>query len=212
MRSFFSRVRMYIAFKLFSMKISQKIIFGVLAVVLVIGLYVWTTYNRILVNNENVNTQWSQVEAQYQRRFDLIPNLVESVRGILQQEQSVFIAIAEARTRYSGAVNINDKVQAANQMESALSRLLVIVENYPQLQSYQNVQDLMAQLEGTENRVSVERMRFNEIIRVYNLSVKRFPSRIVAGLFAFDERTYFEAAAGAETAPRVDLDLAPKNQ
>ncbi|MBI2463658.1 LemA family protein [Candidatus Peregrinibacteria bacterium] len=194
------------------MKISQKIIFGVLAVVLVIGLYVWTTYNRILVNNENVNTQWSQVEAQYQRRFDLIPNLVESVRGILQQEQSVFIAIAEARTRYSGAVNINDKVQAANQMESALSRLLVIVENYPQLQSYQNVQDLMAQLEGTENRVSVERMRFNEIIRVYNLSVKRFPSRIVAGLFAFDERTYFEAAAGAETAPRVDLDLAPKNQ
>lgn len=203
---------MYIAFKLFSMKTSQKIIVGVLAVVVVIGVYVWTTYNSILVNNENVNTQWSQVEAQYQRRFDLVPNLVESVRGILQQEQSVFIAIAEARTRYSGAVNVNEKVQAANQMESALGRLLVIVENYPQLQSFQNVRDLMAQLEGTENRVSVERMRFNEVVRVYNLSVKRFPSRIVAGWFGFDERTYFEAAVGAETAPRVDLNVAPKNQ
>ena len=152
-----------------------------------------------------VDKQWAQVEAQYQRRFDLIPNLVESVKGVMSQEQEVFGAISEARTRYAGASTIDQKAGAAQQIESAFGRLLAIMENYPQLKSAENVQTLMIQLEGTENRISVERMRFNEAVRDINLKVKRFPSNVVAGIFGFNERVYFEAAEGAEAVPEVNL-------
>ena len=123
----------------------------------------------------------------------------------MKQEQAVFGAIADARTRHAGAVTINDKAAAATQVESALGRLLAVVENYPQLKSAENVQTLMAQLEGTENRVSVERKRFNDMVRDYNLVTKRFPSSFIASIFGFGDRTYFEAAEGAENAPRVEL-------
>ncbi len=182
---------------------SKKILIGVLTLVLIIGIYGFSGYNRFVSANEAVTNQWAQVEAQYQRRFDLIPNLVESVKGVMKQEQKVFGDIADARTRYAGASTVDGKAQAASQLESAVARLLVIVENYPQLKSSEAVQTLMAQLEGTENRVSVERQRFNDSVRSLNVMVKSFPSSVIAKMFGFSERSYFEAAPAAANAPQV---------
>ncbi len=177
----------------------------VLAIAVVVVLYGLSAYNGLIGKREAVDGQWAQVETQYQRRFDLIPNLVESVKGIMAQEQAVFGAIADARTRYASARSIDEKATAATEVESAFARLLVVMENYPELKSAENVQTLMAQLEGTENRVSVERKRFNDVSREYNVTIKRFPTNLVAGLFGFDARAYFEAAAGTEVAPRVEF-------
>ncbi|MDP3975028.1 MAG: LemA family protein [Candidatus Jorgensenbacteria bacterium] len=177
----------------------------VIAIVVVVLLYGWSAYNGFVTKNEAVDGQWAQVETAYQRRFDLIPNLVESVKGIFGQEQAIFNALAEARTRYSGARTVDEKAAAATQVESALGRLLVVVENYPNLRSAEAVTNLMTQLEGTENRVSVERRRFNDSVRELNVAVKRFPGNVVASIFGFDERTYFEAAEGAAEAPRVEF-------
>jgi LemA protein len=174
-------------------------------VLAIIGIYFGVTYNSLVSANEGVTTQWAQVQTQYQRRFDLIPNLVESVKGIMKQEQAVFTAIADARTRYAGATTPDEQAQAAGQVESALGRLLVITENYPELKSSETVQTLMSQLEGTENRVSVERGRYNEIVQTYNLKVKRFPTSLVANLSGFKEHAYFEAAQGSENAPQVQF-------
>lgn len=177
----------------------------ILIVVVVLAVWIFGSYNGLVSAKENYTSQWSQVENQYQRRFDLIPNLVNAVKGAMAQETEVFTALAEARTRYSGATTQADKVQAANQVESALGRLLVVMENYPQLKSIDAVRDLMVSLEGTENRVSVERMKYNDVIRSYNLKVKRIPGSIFASIFGFEEQPYFEASAGAETAPVVNL-------
>ncbi|MDQ3014678.1 MAG: LemA family protein [bacterium] len=177
----------------------------IVGIVLIIGVWFMTSYNRLVTLNTQADTQWSQVETQYQRRFDLIPNLVESVKAVLNQEQEVFGQIAEARTRYSGATNADDQAAAANDLEQGLGRLLVIIENYPQLRSSETVQTLMTQIEGTENRISVERGRYNTAVQDYNLAVRRFPGSLFAGLFGFDERTAFEASQGAENAPRVQF-------
>lgn len=177
----------------------------VLAVVVLGGLYVWSAYNGLVSGGVAIDGAWAQVETQYQRRFDLIPNLVNSVKGILAQEQTIFTALAEARTRYAGAQSVDEKARAASGVETAFGRLLAVMENYPQLKSSENITTLMSQLEGTENRVSVERKRFNDATAVYNLRTKRFPGMLVARLFGFSERAYFEAAAGAETAPSVNL-------
>jgi LemA protein len=177
----------------------------VLAVAAVLVLWGFSSYNSLVTMNEQIKGQWAQVETQYQRRLDLIPNLVASVQGIMKQEQTVFGELAAARSHYAGATTINDKAAAASEVESSLGRLLVVVENYPQLQSSQTVQTLMSQLEGTENRVSVERQRYNEIVRSYNTKVQTAPSSLVAKLFGFGTHTYFEAAAGAQNAPTVNL-------
>ena len=183
----------------------KKSLIIILTIVAIIGLSLVSTYNKIITKTQNVDAQWAQVETQYQRRFDLIPNLVNSVKGIFKQEQDVFGAIADARTKYSGATTINDKAQAASQVESALSRLLVIMENYPQLKSNTTVLALMDELAGTENRVSVERKRFNDLVRDYNTTIKRFPTNLIAGIFNFDVRKFFEAVESAKIAPVVDL-------
>lgn len=175
----------------------------VIAIVAVLALWVLGSYNGLVTAETAVETQWSQVETQYQRRFDLIPNLVEATKGVMAQEQSVFTAIAEARTAYAGSPSAEN----ATKVEGALARLLAIVENYPQLRSSETVATLMAQLEGTENRVSVERMRYNEAVQTYNLKVRRFPGSVAAAIFGFDEKVPFEAADGAENAPKVDLSL-----
>ena len=176
-----------------------------IGIVVVVLLWGWSSYNGFVTKNEAVDGQWAQVETQYQRRFDLIPNLVESVKGAMGQEQEVFKMIADARTQYSGAVGTDAKVAAASQVESALGRLLVIMENYPQLKSIDAVQTFMAQLEGTENRVSVERGRFNDTVRTLNVAVKRFPGNLLAGMFGFGERAYFEVAEGVQNAPAVQF-------
>lgn len=175
------------------------------AAVIAIVLWGFSSYNGLVTLNEQINGQWAQVETQYQRRLDLIPNLVSSTKGIMTQEQQVFGDLAEARSRYAGAATIDQKAAAATQVEGALGRLLVIMENYPQLRSSEAVQTLMAQLEGTENRVSVERQRFNDAVRVYDTKIRTAPSSIIANMFGFAPRNYFEAAAGAENAPSVTL-------
>lgn len=175
------------------------------AVVLLVIVYSFGTYNSFISGREAIDGQWAQVETQYQRRLDLIPNLVSSVKGAMKQEQAVFDAIAQARTQYGGAVTVDQKAAAATNVESALGRLLVVMENYPQLKSVDTVQTLMAQLEGTENRVSVERQRFNGLVQSFNIMVQRFPSNIVAGIFGFTTRTYFNSQPGAENAPSVNF-------
>jgi LemA protein len=183
----------------------KKTIIALAIVAVVFGGYGIVTYNKLVSSSEGVDTQWAQVEAQYQRRFDLIPNIVNAVRGAMKQETAVFGAIADARTRYSGAVTTDQKAKAASEVESAFARLLVVIENYPQLKSIEAVQTLMAQIEGTENRISVERGRFNDSVRAYNLIAKRFPGSIVAGLFGYDAKAYFQGAAGTDLAPEVNL-------
>lgn len=177
----------------------------IIVLIVVLGFYGFATYNGLVTSNEAVNNQWAQVETQYQRRFDLIPNLVESVKGIMKQEQAIFTAIADARTRYSGAQTTDEKAKAAGGVESALGRLLVITENYPQLKSAENVQTLMAQLEGTENRISIERKRFNDTVRSYNLKVKTVPSSLIAKITGFIEHAYFESVSGSEVVPTVEF-------
>ncbi|MES2215862.1 MAG: LemA family protein [Patescibacteria group bacterium] len=179
----------------------------IIAIVIVILLVIYglTSYNGLVTSKEAATAQWQQVETQYQRRFDLIPNLVESVKGAMAQEKDVFSAIADARTRYAGATTVNDKAAAATQVESSLARLLVVMENYPTLKSLDTVQNLMTQLEGTENRVATERGRFNEKVQSYNLDVKRFPRSVIASMFGFEPLNYFEAQTGAENAPKVNL-------
>lgn len=177
-----------------------------LAVVLVLALWIVGSYNSFIALNQKVDTQWAQVENQLERRFALVPNLVNSVKGATAQEQEVFTKIAEARTRYSGAQSIDQKVAAANEYQSALARLLVITENYPQLKSIDSFNNLMAELSGTENRIAVERGRFNEAVGEFNVAVKRIPGALVASLFGFDTRELFEASSAAQNAPEVNFE------
>lgn len=153
--------------------------------------------------SEAATAQWQQVETQYQRRVDLIPNLVASAQGVMKQEQAVFTALADARASYAGAKTQNEKVAAANQVESAFGRLLAIVENYPTLKSSDVVQSLMVENAGTENRVSVERQRYNDSVRVYEVAIKRFPRSIIASMFGFSDMQYFKSDTGAQKAPEV---------
>lgn len=178
-----------------------------LLAVLVVGVVVGK-YNTMVQSEQDVENKQAQVEVVLQRRFDLIPNLVESVKGVLTQEQTVFSDIADARTKYGGAASGSaEKVEAANELESALSRLLVIVEGYPELKSNETVQGLMDELAGTENRIAVERRRYNDAVTEFNTLIKTFPNNLFAGIFGFEEKPLFEAAEGAETAPDVDLTL-----
>lgn len=179
----------------------------IIALVVVLLVVFWgvSKYNSFVRQNVQIDTQWAQVENQYQRRFDLIPNIVNTVKGAAKQEQEVFGQIAEARTRYSGATTIDEKAKAASQVEGALGRLLVIAENYPALQSEQAYRDLMVTLEGTENRISVERMKFNDEVKTLNSGVKVFPSSIVAGIFGIKERAYFEVPKDNQANPKVDF-------
>ncbi|MBN2100613.1 LemA family protein [Candidatus Dojkabacteria bacterium] len=182
--------------------------FGVLVVAgIIIAAAVIGLSNNLVQMEEDVDNSWAKVETQYQRRFDLIPNLVASVKGYMEQEQKVFGDIADARTKYSGAESGSaEKVEAANEVESALGRLLVIMENYPELKSDETVRDLMVELEGTENRIAVERNRYNDEVTDFNKKIRVFPNSLINSIFLhFDEKERFESAEGADIAPTVDL-------
>jgi len=163
------------------------------------------SYNTFVSQEENVKAQWAQVENQLQRRNDLIPNLVETTKGIAQQEQEVFGRIAESRAKMAGARTPEERMAAANDQSSALARLLVVSENYPQLRSSETFNRLMDELSGTENRIAVERMRYNERVQQYNTTRRSFPSNITAGLFGFKEYQPFDAPPAAEQVPRVNF-------
>ena len=167
------------------------------------------SYNQFVSQEEAIKTQWAQVENQLQRRNDLIPNLVETTKGVAQQERDVFGQIAESRARLAGAQTPAQTMQAANEQSAALARLLVIVENYPQLRSSETFNRLMDELAGTENRIAVERMRYNERVQEYNTARRQFPSNITAGMFGFGEYPVFNAPPEAERVPRVDFGRQP---
>lgn len=187
-------------------------------VLLAVGmLVVWgiSSYNNMVSLDQSVIQQWSQVENQYQRRADLIPNLVNTVKGYADFEKEVLTKVTEARARVS-QFNITPEVlndpqafakfqSLQGELSGALSRLLVTVENYPQLKANENFLQLQAQLEGTENRISVERKKFNEVVQQYNTTIKRFPASMMAGMFGFGEKQYFKAIQGAETPPKVEF-------
>jgi LemA protein len=172
----------------------------------VAGAWLIGARNKLVVANENVTASWAQVDNVLQRRADLIPNLVATVKGYAKQEKDVFTQIAEARSKLAGARTIPEKIDANKQVDSALSRLLVIVERYPELKSNQNFMALQDELAGTENRIAVERMRYNESVRSYNLLVQQFPSGLAATLFHFEKKdAYFQPTEGARAAPKVDF-------
>lgn len=180
-------------------------IIGIVAV-LVIGIFSYIgIYNSLVAMNNEVDAKWSNVEVQYQRRLDLIPNLVNTVKGYATYEQDTLTEITALRSQWQTASTVEQKVQTTNQLESAISKLLVISENYPDLKANANFIALQDELANTENKVAVERARFNDAVKTYNIKVQSFPSNIVAGWHGFAKRTLFEAAQGAETAPAVNF-------
>ncbi len=191
----------------------STIIIAIAVVAILVG-WVAGSYNGMVTAEENVNTQWSNVETQYQRRADLIPNLVNTVKGYATHEQETLESVMAARSKATQvtvdpsnltAEKIEEFQQAQGEISSALGRLLAITENYPDLKANQNFLELQAQLEGTENRINVARKNFNEAAQEFNTSIRRFPRNIFAGIFGFERRSYFEAADGAEVAPNVQF-------
>ena len=198
---------------------SKGIGIGIIIViaVVIIGAIMWGTgiYNNLVKLDEGVTGSWSQVENQYQRRADLIPNLVNTVKGVAEFERGTFTAVTEARAKVN-QINMSPDMlndpnafaqfqSAQDGLGSALSRLLVTVENYPELKANENFMQLQAQLEGTENRISVERKKFNEVVQNYNTTIRQFPGSIIAGFTGFMQKQYFKAIAGSDTAPKVEF-------
>ncbi len=196
----------------------KNVLIGCGTVILIVGLIMVLSgikmYNKMVKMNEEVKEKWSQVENAYQRRLDLIPNLVETVKGYAAHERETFQAITEARSKVGGVINVPGQAlsspemfqqfqQAQDSLAGALQRLMVVVENYPELKANENFLQLQSQLEGTENRIAVERKRFNEVARGFNTYIKQFPKVLLANIFGFKERPYFQAQEGAAQAPKV---------
>ncbi|MCR4426349.1 MAG: LemA family protein [Firmicutes bacterium] len=174
----------------------------VLLVIFVGGSYI-SISNAIIRSDEDVRASWAEVENQLQRRYDLIPNLVETVKGYAAHESAVFQAVADARARLGGARSMSEKIEASNALEGALGRLLVVVENYPELKADASFRQLMDELAGTENRIAVARGRYNEKVRAFNVKIRVFPNSIVSGMKGITPHMLFEAQEGARTAPQV---------
>lgn len=199
----------------------MKAVLIVLAVIAVLGFGLYRffagNYNAMVAMDEEVKGQWGQVQNVYQRRFDLIPNLVATVKGYASHESDVLTAVTEARSRAGGVMNVSDEVlndpeafkrfqQAQGELGSALQRLLVVTENYPELKANQNFLALQDQLEGTENRITVERKRYNDVVKSYNVFIKQFPRSIIANINGFREKSYFSADESAQSAPAVSFE------
>ena len=193
------------------------IVVGIILLI-VFSLYgcVSSSYNSMVTADESVKAAWSQVENVYQRRFDLIPNLVNTVKGYAAHEEKVFTEIAEMRSRAGGVINVSDEVlnnpesfakfqKVQGELGGALQRLISVAENYPALQANENFRDLQSQLEGTENRIAVERKRFNEAVQAYNMQTRRFPQALLANMFGFREKSYFKADEQAASASQVQF-------
>lgn len=196
------------------MKKKNLVIIIIVAVVAIMGLYALTTYNSLASKDEACLNQWSKVESQYQRRLDLIPNLVSTVKGYAKHEEETLIKVIEARNNATqvkfDANNLTQEQmdqfqQSQDALSSALKGLNVVIERYPDLKANQNFLQLQSQLEGTENRIAVERQRYSDMVNQYNTSIRRFPKNIIASLLGFDRKAYFEAQNGAENAPQVEF-------
>lgn len=187
------------------MKRTLMVIIILAVVALIVVLPVVNTYNSLVKLNEDINGKQAQVQVQLQRRFDLIPNFVETVKGYAAHEEQVFTAIADARSKLAGASSPDQQIAASNQLEGALGRLLVVVENYPTLKADASFKALQDELAGTENRIAVERQRYNDSVRDYNARIKSFPTNLIAGMTGFDAREYLQTPQEAQTAPQVDF-------
>lgn len=186
----------------------------IISIIVISIIWVVSKYNGLVKKDEACTQQWSKVESQYQRRLDLIPNLVNTVKGYAEHEQETFTQVIEARNQASQTkIDPNnmsqeamDKFQQSQQtLKSSLDRLMVVVERYPDLKANQNFLELQSQLEGTENRIAVERQRFADVVNAYNSTIRRFPTNLIAGMFTFERKAYFESEAGAENAPKVEF-------
>lgn len=179
---------------------------AIIAILLVIGIF-WFVgqQNSLITIEENVDAAWSEIDNQLQRRSDLIPNLVATVRGFAEQEEEIFTQIADARARLAGAQGVAETAESYGELQGALSRLLVVVENYPQLQSNENFIRLQDELAGTENRIAVARRRYNEAVQDFNTRIRLFPTRIVANRLGLEQREYFEIDESAREVPQVDF-------
>ncbi|MGI6469236.1 MAG: LemA family protein [Syntrophomonadaceae bacterium] len=185
----------------------NKLIIWVLAALIALAVFSGVgMYNSLVAANENIDGKWSQVENNLQRRADLIPNLVETTRAFAAQEKEIFTNIAEARAKLAGANSVAETAQADSELSQALSRLLVVVENYPQLKSDANFRQLADELAGTENRLATARKDYNDAVQAYNTRIKRFPTNIVAGMGGFGPREYFSAQPGAQNVPQVKFE------
>ena len=184
-------------------------VLGFVGVLIIVGLmfvgWVFSGYNSLVSTNEEVTSKWSQVENNMQRRSDLIPNLVNTVKGYTKHEEKVFSEIADARSKLMGAKSVEDKAKADGELSNALSRLMVITENYPDLKANTQYTQLMDELAGTENRIAVSRRDYNEAVKKYNLKVKSLPVSLVAGSMGFSEKTYFEADEKSKEVPKVEF-------
>ncbi len=182
---------------------THKILIGVGAVFLLLVLWTVSAYNGLISLQATTDEQWANVETQYQRRVDLVPNLVSTVRGYAAHESQLFTQIAQLRSQWQTAGTVGAKMQAAQAIDSALGRLIAVAENYPQLKANENFLSLQDELAGTENRISVSRTRYNEAVKNYNTATRKVPTNVIAGLFGFAQKQSFEAQAGAQKAPEV---------
>lgn len=186
-------------------KRKSRVLIIILVAIAFVLLYLFSVYNSLVKAEENVKSKWSQVENQLQRRADLIPNLVNTVKGYAKHEKDIFEKLAEARSKLINSSTVEDKVKANEELSNALSRLLAIVENYPDLKADQTFITLMDELSGTENRIAVARKDYNDAVRSYNTKIKVFPNVIIARMFGFEEKPYFKAEAEAQKVPTVDF-------
>lgn len=197
------------------MKKGLILVLVILGIIALIGMMFAGTYNGLVTKKETVSEKWAQVENVYQRRLDLIPNLVSTVKGYAAHEKETLLAVVDARSKatqtkidagsLTDQTKLNAFAQAQAGLSSALSRLLVVVEKYPDLKANQNFLALQSQLEGTENRITVERMRFNDAVKIYNTAIKKFPTNMIAGMFNFEKTAYFQSAPEAATVPKVEF-------
>ena len=187
------------------MKSGLQVVIALIVIIAILGLFAFSTYNGLVTSEEAVTSAWSQVENQLQRRLELIPNLVNTVKGYAAHEEAVFTEVTRAREKLIGAGSVADMAEANQELSGALSRLLAIAENYPQLKADANFRQLADELAGTENRIAVARMDYNNAVQTFNTKIRRFPTVIFANMFGFERKEYFQAEEGASQAPVVDF-------
>lgn len=188
------------------MKKSTIILLIVVAILVILAILLGTSYNGIVSMAEEVDNKFATIDTQLQRRADLIPNLVNTVKGFASQEKEVINSVTEARAKLAGANTVAEKSSADGELSSALNRLMVVVENYPELKSSQNFIQLSDELAGTENRIAVARKDYNDTVKSYNVKIKKFPTNLIAGMFGYEQKEYFEASSGSQEVPNVNFE------
>ncbi len=187
------------------MKKSTIVVLIIIAIIVLIVIGLVSSYNGVVGLSEEVDNKFATIDTMLQRRADLIPNLVNTVKGYTNQEQSIIDSVTEARAKLAGASSVEDKANADQELTTALNNLLVVVENYPDLKSSQNFINLSDELAGTENRIATARKDYNDAVRSYNTKIKKFPTNIISGMFGFEDKEYFQATEGSEEVPTVDF-------